>query len=128
METTSTPSVKDMVCTTMLSPRESGGQRYTSVVFDAEVSKVSYRVHCAKNGEPAEGVFQSGSLTSKLSGEKHAFVIPVTKGMVYFIEVCVDVDAGWQERDAVLTWVLEPFKRRQVSREELAPSDKPEAK
>jgi hypothetical protein len=88
------------------------------------VSKVSYRVHCAKNGEPAEGVYQSGVLETKLDGEKHAFVIPVTKGMVYFIEVCLDVDAGWNERSTLLTWVLEPFKRRQVSREELAPKSK----
>lgn len=112
-----TTRVQDMVSTTMLSPRETGGQRYTSVVFDPAVSKVTYRVHCAKNGEPAAGVFQSGVLHTKLNDEKHAFVIPVTKGMVYFIEVCVDVGG----KDAVLTWILEPFKRRQVSREELAP-------
>ena len=119
-----TPTVQDMVSTTMLAPRESGGQRYNSVAFDPSVSKVTYRVHCAKNGHPVTGVFQSGVLATKLSGEKHAFVIPVTKGMVYFIEVCVDVDS----ESVLLTWVLDPFKRRQVSREELAPSDKPEAR
>lgn len=125
MNAIQTMNAKELVCTTMLSPRESGGQRYTSVVFDASVSKVAYRVHCAKNGEPAAGVFQSGAVETKLQGEKHAFVIPVTKGMVYFIELCMEVESG---ESGVVTWVLEPFKRRQVSREELAPSDKAEAK
>ncbi len=110
-------SSNELVSTTLL--RETGSQRYSLVVFSPVVSKVSYRVHCVKNGEPSDAAFQSGVLESKLSGQRHAFVIPVAKGVGYFIEACLDYA---DQPSSSLTWVLEPFKRRKVSREDLAPA------
>jgi hypothetical protein len=117
---TPTQTAANLVTTTMLAPRDTSAQRYTSVVFHESVSRVTYRVHHAKNTLPASTAIQSGVLETKLDGEKHAFTIPVAKGMVYFIEVCIDGEN--------VSWFLEPFKRRQVSRAELAPSGNPEAK
>ena len=120
MSETPTQIAADLVTTTMLAPRDTSAQRYTSVVFHESVSRVAYRVHHAKNTLPAPAAIQSGVLETKLHGEKHTFTIPVTKGMVYFIELDIDGET--------VSWFLEPFKRRQVSRAELAPSAKPEAK
>lgn len=114
-------NLPDLVSTTVLSSR-GDSKRYAAVVFDKRVTKVSYRVHNAKNGDPSMSVSQSGSLDTKLDDEGHAFMIPVTKGMVYFIEVVMEVNGGWNEPHATLTWMLDPFKRRQASREELTPA------
>lgn len=114
--------LKDMVQTNLLSVPKNGGQRYTSVVFDPEVSSVQYTVYCVSEGEPVRSVYMSGELDDKFSGEQHAFVIPVKKGVSYFIKVVMSIDAGWEEQNATLSWMLNPFKRRQPSREDLAPA------
>ena len=100
-----------LVSTTILSSR-GDSNRYAGVVFDPRVTNVSYRVSHAKNGEPARNVSQSGVLESKLDDKGHSFLVPVTRGMVYFIEVEMEVDGGWNESKATLSWVLDPFKRR----------------
>jgi hypothetical protein len=114
-------NLSDLVSTTVLSSR-GDSKKYAAVAFDKRVTKASYRVHNAKNGDPSASVSQSGNLETKLPNEGHAFMIPVTKGMVYFIEVVMEVDGGWNEPQATLTWVLAPVKRRQASREERTPA------
>lgn len=110
----------ELVSTSMLRPRASGEQAYAAVSFDSRVEKVAYRVFQAKNGDPQPGVHQSGELHTKLPGANHAFVIPVCKGMVYFVEVTMS--SGKEGcSPATLTWLYDPFKRRAVTREELAP-------
>ena len=120
-----TPDYSDLVTTSTITSRNSK-QRYATVVFGDAVSGVKYRVHNSKSSDPSVNAYQSGTLDTKFVDENHAFLFPVTKGMIYFIEVEMDVEG----ENVTLSWTLDPFKRRSASREELtpAPVDAPLAK
>lgn len=120
MSSTEAPAYGDLVSTSTITSRNSK-QRYVTVVFADSVSSVKFRVHNSKSSDPGVNPFHSGSLDTKFANEAHAFLFPVTKGMVYFIEVDMEVEAGWG--DAVkLSWTMDPFKRRSATREELTPA------
>jgi hypothetical protein len=120
MSTEAAPAYNELVSTSTITSRNSK-QRYTTVVFAERVSSVKFRVHNSKSSEPGVNPFHSGSLDTKFVDETHAFLFPVTKGMIYFIEVEMEVEAGWGE-PVKLSWTMDPFKRRSATREELTPA------
>jgi hypothetical protein len=111
------PDYTDLVSTSTITSRNSK-QRYATVVFDDVVASAKYRVHNSKSSEPCMNMYQSGRLDTKFTDQTHAFMFPVTKGMIYFIEVEMVMESG---SDVTLSWTLDPFKRRSASREELTP-------
>ena len=100
----------------------SGGPSYVVVTLDPRVSSVAYKVYpTLSDAEPVSGDCQSGELCAKFKTEGHYFVFPVEKKMLYFVVLTLVVDAGWN-RDVTVTWLMDPFKRRQVAREDVAPA------
>lgn len=100
-----------LVSSSMMRPRKAG-ESFASVCFDPKVSHVNYKVYETKVGVSASSAaLMSGELVDKLCEAGHSFVFPVSKGMVYFIviEACVGGEVGH------LTWLLDPFKRRQAA-------------
>jgi len=98
-----------LVSSTMMRPRD-GGSAIASVSFDPKIRGVEFKVYETKLGTSASGaMFMSGELGDKPADASHSFVFPVTKGMVYFMLITVD-DGG--ERGH-LTWLFNPFKRKQ---------------
>jgi len=109
--------------TTSVVRSRAGGPSYVVVSMDPRVSAVSYKVYpTISDGEAVDGFCASGELHEKFKTEGFSFVFPVAKKMLYFVVLTVDVDAGWGHKDLTVTWLMDPFKRRQVTREDVAPA------
>ncbi len=124
VESTACPSPSELVSTSVVRAR-AGGPSYVVVSFDPRVKSVAYKVSpTMADADPVDNLQQTGELYERFRGNGHVFTFPVEKKkMLYFIEVKMDVDAGsWSHEDVVITWLLDPFKRRQVSRDEVAPN------
>lgn len=120
--------LSDMVSTSVVRSR-SGGPSYVVVTLDERMTNVGYTVYpTVSDGEPVSGFCLSGKLHDKFKTEGHSFVFPVEKKTLYFIVLSCNVeDTGVEHEDVKVTWLMDPFKRRQVSRKDVAPAEVPAA-
>lgn len=114
-------SISTLFSTSVVRSR-AGGPSYVVVTMDPRVTRVSYKVYpTVKDGAPVDGFCSSGELFDKFRTDGFSFVFPVQKPLFYFIVLTVDVESGWNHRDLTVTWLMDPFKRRVVTREDVAP-------
>lgn len=114
-------SLSSFISTSVVRARV-GGPSYVVVNLDPRVSSVVYKVYpTISDGEPISEFCQSGELRDKFRTEGHSFVFPVAKKMLYFLVLTLRVDVTEHE-EVTVTWLMDPFKRRQVTREDVAPA------
>jgi hypothetical protein len=119
----SCPEVLNELITTSVMRARTGGPSYVVVNLDERIGNVSYKVYpTVSDADPVSGICFGGELREKVPGFNHSFVFPVEKKMLYFVVLTCDVHVGWEDKQVNVTWLMDPFKRRPVSREEVAPS------
>jgi hypothetical protein len=115
----SCPEVLNKLISSSLMRARTGGETYVVVSLDERIENVSYKVYpTVADAAPVSGVAFSGELFDKVNGFNHSFVFPVEKKMLYFV-VC---DMVHHDKEVSVTWLMDPFKRRVVSREDVAPT------
>jgi len=115
-------NLKNLISTSVMRSR-AGGPSYVVVSLDERIKNVSYKVYpTVSDADPVSGVCFGGELREKVKVSNHSFVFPVEKKMLYFVVMTCDVEAGWEDKQVNVTWLMDPFKRRPVSRAEMAPS------
>jgi len=119
----------DIISTSVVRSRTGGSNSYVVVNVDSRVRSVTYKVYPTSHGnEPVSASCQSGELYKKFDTEGHSFVFPVEKNTLYFMVLTLEIEEEWNHKHVQVTWLMDPFKRRQVTREDVAPAEASAAK
>jgi hypothetical protein len=116
-------SAHDLITTSVVRGR-TNGSTYVVVELDARIVKASYKVYATvADAMPTSAVHVSGELNERFHSG-HSFVFAVQKKMLYFVVLTYSVRTdSWGQDDVHITWLMDPFKRRQLTREDIAPTN-----
>ena len=109
--------LSSLVATFVKPSSRKGTDKMVEVKFAPSVTGVSYTVHSLSSEISGPNSCQ-GSVSSAADDHDISFTFPVKKKTHYLIKVAMHV--GEDEHHA--EWVLDPFKRRTVTKEDVAPA------
>ena len=111
-----TIELSNLVATFVKPASRGGSNKLVEVKFDPSVSRAEYTVYTLSSEISGPNACR-GCVESAADGNDISFTFPVVKKSHYMLQLVMRVDGV----DHHAQWVLDPIKRRTVTKEDVAP-------